>query len=127
MENLLCEFLDCVVCYFDDIALFSDSWTHHIDLIKKVCIIFEWAGFKVNPNKCDWEKQEVEFLGYLITPDGLKPLQSKIKAILAMKKPKNLKQLCSFLGLVTFYRDMWPQWSHVLTPLTNLLSTPKHI
>ena len=101
MENLLCEFLDCVVCYFDDIALFSTSWTHHIDLINMVCTIIEQAGFKVNPNKCDWAKQEVEFLGYLITPNGLKPLRSKINAILAMKKPENLKQLHSFLGLET--------------------------
>ena len=44
-----------------------------------------------------------------------------------MTKPENLKQLHSFLGLVTFYHDMWPQWSHVLTPLTNLLSTTKYI
>ena len=44
-----------------------------------------------------------------------------------MKKPENLKQLCSFLGLVTFYCDMWSQWSHVLTPLTNLLSTTKYV
>ena len=48
MENLLCDFLYCVVCYFNDIALFSDSWTHHIDLINKVCTIIEQAGFKVN-------------------------------------------------------------------------------
>ena len=127
MEKLLCEFLEWVICYFDGIALFSDSWEEHIYLINKVCTIIKKAGFKVNPNKCDWAKQEVEFLGYLITPNGLKPLWSKTNAILAMKKPKNLKQLQSFLGLVTFYRDMWPQWSHVLTPLTNLLSTTKYI
>ena len=44
-----------------------------------------------------------------------------------MKKPKILKHLQRFLGLVTFYHDMWPQWLHVLTPLTNLLSTTKYI
>ena len=69
----------------------------------------------------------MEFLGYLITLDGLKPLHSKINAILAMKKPENLKQLRSFLGLVAFYHDMWPQWMHVLTLLTNLLSTTKYV
>ena len=107
MENLLREFLDCVVCYFDDIALFSNSWEHHIDLINKVCTIIEQTGFKVNPNMCHWSKQEVELLGYLITLDRLKPLHSKISAILAMKNPE--KQL------------------HVLTPLTNLLSTTKYV
>ena len=117
MENLLCEFLEWVICYFNDIALFSDSWEEHIDLINKVCTIIKKAGFKVSPNKCDWAKQEEEILGYLITLNGLKLLWSKINAILAMKKPENLKQLQSFLGLVTFYYDMWPQWSHVLTSL----------
>ena len=51
------------------------------------------AGFKVNPNKCNWAKQDMEFLGHLITPNGLKPLWSKINAIFAMKKPENLKLL----------------------------------
>ena len=86
MENLLCEFLDCIVCYFSDIALF----THHVGLINKVCTMIEQAGFKANPNKCGWAKQQV---GYLITLDGFKPLHSKINANLATKKPENLKQL----------------------------------
>ena len=93
MESLLCEFLEWVICYFNDIALFSNSWEDHVYLINKVCTIIKKARFKVNPNKCDWAKQEVEFLGYLITPNGLKPLWSKINMILAMKKPKNLIQL----------------------------------
>ena len=124
MENLLHEFLDCMVCYFDDVALFSDSCDHHIDLINNICTIAEQARYKVNPNKCDWAKQEMEFLGYLITPDGLKPLRSKINAILAVKKPRNLKQLQSFLGLVTFYHDMWPQRSHVLIPSQTCFLQP---
>ena len=89
MENVLHEFLEWVICYFDDIVLFSNSWEEHIDLINKVCTIIKKAGFKVNPNKCNWAKQEVEFLGYLITPNGLKPLWSKFNAILVMKKPEN--------------------------------------
>ena len=93
MENLLCEFLERIICYFDDIVLFSDSWEEHFDLINKVCTIIKKAGFKVNPNKCNWAKHEVEFPGYLITTNGLKPLWSKINAILAMKTPENLKQL----------------------------------
>ena len=78
MENLLREFLEWVICYFDDIALFSDSWEEHIDLINEVCTIIKKAGFKVNPNKCNWAKQEVEFLGYLITLNGLKPYGQKL-------------------------------------------------
>ena len=127
MENLLRDLNEWVTCYFDDIAIFSDSWKEHVSMIDQVCKRLNEAGFKVNPNKCFWAKQEVPFLGYLMTPDGLKPLKSKINAIMAMKKPENIKQLRSFLGLVTFYRDMWPKRSHILAPLTDLLGTTKYI
>ena len=72
-------------------------------------------------------QQEVEYLGYLLTSDGIKPQQKKIEAIKRIKSPKNPKQLRSFLGLVNFYRDLWPKRSHTLGPLSKLSScTPKN-
>ena len=94
-------------------------------LINKVLTQLQEKCFVINPCKCKWAIQETNFLGHWLTPRGSKSYPKKIKAILAMQTPKNMKELCAFLRLVTYYRDMWPCRSHILAPLTNLLKIPK--
>ncbi|MEM7284214.1 MAG: ribonuclease H family protein [Pseudomonadota bacterium] len=109
----------------DDIGVFSDSWHEHMETLDRVYTALENNGFTVNPRKCEWAVQQTDFLGHWFTPEGVKPWQRKIDAILALQPPKTLKQLRSFLGMVNYYRDMWPRRSHILSPLTQLTST-KH-
>jgi hypothetical protein len=64
---------------------------------------------------------EIEYLGYVLTRDGIKPQSNKVQAILAIKPPTGVKQLRHFLGMVQYYHDLWARWSNMLAPLTSLI------
>jgi Reverse transcriptase (RNA-dependent DNA polymerase)/RNase H-like domain found in reverse transcriptase len=119
MEDLFRNFNE-VDIYMDNVGVFSKDWNTHRVSISSVLNVLETNGFTVNPAKCEWTVQETDWLGYWLTPNGLKPWKKKISAILALKGPETVKQLQSFIGAVNFYQDMYPQQSHILAPLTAL-------
>jgi len=124
MENIFRDVEDAEV-YLDDIGAFSPSWEYHIELLRTILTKLQDNGFMVNPLKCDWAVQETDWLGYWLTPSGLKPWKKKIGAVLKMELPKSLKELRGFIGMVNYYRDMWPNRAHVLAPLTAKTGAPK--
>ncbi len=61
---------------------------------------------------------EIEYLGYVLTRDGIKPQSNKVQAILAIKPPTGVRELRHFLGMVQYYHDLWARWSNMLAPFT---------
>ena len=68
---------------------------------------------------------EIEYLGYIITKEGVKPQPKKVQAILDMQRPTNKMEVRHFLGMVQFYRDLWPRRSEILLPITELTKGAK--
>ena len=83
------------------------------------------AGLKVNLKESFPACTEIDYPGNVITREGTKPHPKKIQAILALKPPRTTKELKSLLGMVQYYRDMWPRRSHILAPLTDASSSKK--
>ena len=124
MENIFRDISETEV-YIDDIGVFTNSWEEHM---KVLCIVLQKLqenGFTINPLKCEWAVKETDWLGYWLTPNGVKPWRKKIDAILRMQPPTTLKLLRGFIGMVNYYRDMWPHRSDILAPLTSKTGTPK--
>ena len=121
MSELMID-LEFVRTYLDDILTITKlTLSDHLDKLRKVLTRLREAGLKVNADKSKFCAHETEYLGYILTRDGIKPQSNKIEAILALQPPTNVKELRRFLGMVQYYRDMWMRRSDMLAPLTDLV------
>jgi hypothetical protein len=71
------------------------------------------------PSNCS--VHEIEYLGYILTREGIKPQPKEVQAILVLNPPNNVKELRHFLRMDQYYRDMWTKRSEMLAPLTDLV------
>ncbi|KAL6427138.1 hypothetical protein ACFW04_008640 [Cataglyphis niger] len=79
------------------------------------------ANLKLQPDKCEFLKTEVTYLGHVIGRDGVKPDPKKLEAVRQFPRPKTPRNIKQFLGLAGYYRRFIPNFSKLAKPLTNLL------
>ena len=79
------------------------------------------AGLKVNAAKSLFCAHEIEYLGYILTREGIKPQSKKVQVILVLNPPNNVKELRHFLGMVPYYREMCARHGEMPAPLTDLV------
>ena len=115
--------LEYVRAYLDDLLIISKkSFVDHLEKLEVVLKRLQKAGLKVNAAKSTFGVHQCEYLGYVLTREGIKPQTKKIEAILAIDRPKNVRTLRGFLGMVQYYRDIWEKRSEMLAPLTDLVA-----
>ncbi|GFW56771.1 retrovirus-related Pol polyprotein from transposon opus [Trichonephila clavipes] len=96
--------LEFVFPYLDDILVASENEQQHKTHLKLAFDRLQKHGLRVNIFKSTLGVTHLEFLGYLITPKGSKPLPEKVDAILSYKLHETVRDLRTFLGLINFYR-----------------------
>ena len=122
MNNLFRDILDVyVLCYLDDILVFSEHEEDHPGHVNEVLRRLQEAQLYVNPDKCEFDVYSTEYLGYAISPDGVRMCSSKVDSVLSWPAPTTLKQLQGFLGFANFYRRFIPAYSRIILPLTAKL------
>ena len=96
--NDLLGHLPYVRCYLDDILIVTKKdWTDHLNCIRTVLDTMLDAGLKVNAEKSFFGRRELDYLGYHISQEGIRPDTKKVEAIKALAAPKTRRQLRSFI------------------------------
>ena len=99
--------------YLDDIIIYSRSEKEHLEHLEEIFTRLKTAGLKLKLEKCCFFKKHIQYLGHLISADGIQPLPEKLESIAKMPAPKNPKEVKQFLGLVGYYRKFVPRFADI--------------
>ncbi|CAM8954476.1 unnamed protein product [Rhodiola kirilowii] len=110
-----------VLVFFDDILVYSCSWSHHLAHLLEVLTVLDTHSFYANSSKCDIGRDSISYLGHIISAMGVRVDPDKVHAVQAWPPPQNLQQLRGFLGLAGYYRRFVSQYASRASCLTNLL------
>jgi hypothetical protein len=121
MNNVLREQLDIyVIVYLDDILIYSDNEKEHEQHVRTVLELLQQHDLLVDPDKCKWHQEEVEFLGCMVGKNGVRMSEDKIQVVKDWPTPRTVKDIQSFLGFVNFNRQFIQNFSKIAIPLTKL-------
>ncbi len=120
MNEVFREFLHrFVIVYIDDILIYSQNLAEHHHHVKQVLQKLRQHHLYLKLEKCEFHRSTVQFLGYVISQDGIQMDQGKVKAIKEWPLPQSVKDLQRFLGFANFYRRFIKNFN-----MLTLLSPP---
>jgi hypothetical protein len=125
MNNIFGNLLDvCVIIYLNDILIYSNNMSQHKKHVKEVLHRLRKHGLYANAGKCEFYRDSMEYLGYIITSNRLRMAEDKVQTILNWPEPWKVKDIHSFLGFTNSYCRFIYGYSEITTPLTR--STQKN-
>ena len=110
----------CLV-YIDDICCKSETFEDHLQHLEKIFERLREHHISLKGSKCFLGFQELKFLGYIASGEGIRPCPDKVKSIVEFGTPRNIKELQSFLGAANWFRDTVENFAGISAPLTLLL------
>jgi hypothetical protein len=120
MNQVLKPFIDkFVIVYFDDILIFSRSLADHASHIRQVLQTLCFESFFINKKKCAFAQDSMNFLGFIVSYQGVSVDPEKVRAIAEWPTPNNVHEVRSFHGLTSFYRRFVRGFSAVMAPITE--------
>ena len=104
----------------DDIVIYSKILEDHLVYIPEVFGRLREANLKITPKKCDIAKEELQYLGHIVSGDGVLPTNKRMQAVESFPRPKTQTEVRSFLGLAGYYRKFIKDSAQISLPLTSL-------
>ena len=97
--------IDGLFCYLDDFLVHAPDEQTHFQILEQVFDRLHEAGLSINLKKCQIGQKKVEYLGYEVSHEGIKPLSRKVSVITSLKSPSNQKDLLHFMGALGYFRS----------------------
>ena len=106
----------------DDVIIFSATPEEHVAHVRKILEVLRQLKLHAKMEKCEFDREEMTFVGFLVSKSGIGMDPAKVAAILEWPTPKTVKEVQSFLGFTNFYRKFITHYSSLTSPLTSLTS-----
>ena len=106
--------------YLDDILVYSPDMETHLKHLRQLFMKLREADLKLKEVKCNFLKKHIQYLGHIVSGEGITPMPEKLACIKEMPPPKTPKEVKQFLGLIGYYRKFIPRFSDLARPLNAL-------
>ena len=104
----------------DDVIVFFESLSDHVPHVRSILEVLRQHKLYAKVEKCEFHKDQMTFVGYLVSQEGIGMDPAKVSAVLDWPSPKTVKEVQSYLGFANFYRKFINNYSALTTPLTSL-------